>query len=136
MLVRLFGSQGKKLADSEIIGVYGGKSAFYDQAKVLQHVWLYPDMVDWLEQSDSDLDQVEGSSDVWGYYKMTYTLKDLEKWIKRKLKETHSDRKGKKRATWSQKGKKNDDYEDEDSTSSPKRSHKKSVGGRKQWAYL
>ena len=29
---------GTKPTDSEIIGVYTGKSAYYDQTKVLQHV--------------------------------------------------------------------------------------------------
>ena len=37
---------GKKPVDSEIISVYGGKSAFYDQLKVLQHVQFYTDMVE------------------------------------------------------------------------------------------
>ena len=33
---------GKKPADSEVIAVYGGKSAFYEQGKVLQRVKLFP----------------------------------------------------------------------------------------------
>ncbi|KAF8808432.1 hypothetical protein BYT27DRAFT_7255550 [Phlegmacium glaucopus] len=38
----VFGS--KKPVNSKIISVYGGRSTFYEQSKVLQHVKLYPDM--------------------------------------------------------------------------------------------
>jgi hypothetical protein len=118
---------GKKPADSEVIAVYGGKSAFYEQVKVLQRVRLYSAMVEWLERSDLDEDQ---TADLWGYYKRTYTLKDLEKWLDDKQREV--DRKGKKKVTRSQKGKKSDKGDGEESTSSPpKKSHKKSAGGRK-----
>ena len=84
---------GKKPADGEIIGVYGGKSAFYDQSKVLQYVQLHPEMVEWLERSDLNLD--DDATGLWGYYKTTYALKDLEKWLERKGKEVPTDRKGK-----------------------------------------
>jgi hypothetical protein len=128
---------GKKPADGEIIGVYGGKSAYYDQTKVLQYVRLHPEMVQWLERSDIDAD--EDASALWGYYKTSYTLKDLEKWLDEKQKqkqETKVDRKGKKKATVqlrNQKGKRGDDGDGDDSSSPPpsKKSHKKSVGGRK-----
>jgi hypothetical protein len=128
--------RGKKPAESEIIGVYGGKSAYYDQSKVLQFVRFYPEMVEWLERSD--LDSEEDPTGLWGFFKKSYILKDLEKWLeeKQKEKETQTDRKGKKKATVqhrSKKGKRGDDGDD--STSSPppsKKSHKnKSVGGRK-----
>jgi hypothetical protein len=71
---------------------------------------------------------------LWGFHKMGYTLKDLESWILQKHKDAHLDRKGKRKETASKKGKRSDDDEDcgEASTSLPKRSHKKSVGGRKQ----
>ncbi|KAF8799540.1 hypothetical protein BYT27DRAFT_7263843 [Phlegmacium glaucopus] len=68
----VFGS--KKPVDSEIISVYGGRSTFYEQSKVLQHVKLYPDMVEWLEQSNSD---ANATTNLWGFYKPMYTLKDL-----------------------------------------------------------
>jgi hypothetical protein len=118
---------GKKPADSEVITVYGGKSAFYEQGKVLQRVRIYSTMVEWLERSDLDEDE---TTNLWGYYKLMYTLKDLEKWLDEK--QRGSDRKGKKKATRSQKGKRNDDGDDDESTCSPKKSHKKSAGGRKQ----
>ena len=126
---------GKKPAEGEIIGVYGGKSAFYDQSKVLQYVRRHPEMVEWLERSD--LDSEDDPTGLWGYYKTSYALKDLEKWLEGKQikKEVQTDRKGKKKATVqhrSQKGKKDDDGDD--STSSPppsKKNHKKSAGGRK-----
>ena len=124
---------GKKPADGEIIGVYRGKSAFYDQSKVLQYVRLHPEMVEWLERSD--LDQEDDPTGLWGYFKTTYALKDLEKWLERKGKEVQTDRKGKKKEPaqlHSQKGKRGDDGDN--STSSPppsKKTHKKSVGGRK-----
>lgn len=35
----------KKPSQSEIISVYGGKSTFYEQSKVLQHVKIHSDMV-------------------------------------------------------------------------------------------
>lgn len=125
---------GKKPAEGEIIGVYGGKSAYYDQSKVLQFVRLYPEMVEWLERSDLDLE--EDPSGLWGFYKKTYILKDLEKWLNDgKQKEAQTDQKGKKKATVqhrSQKGKRGDDGDDDSSSPPPsKKSHKKSVGGRK-----
>lgn len=124
---------GKKPAEGEIIGVYGGKSAYYDQSKVLQFVRLYPEMVEWLERSD--LDSEEDPSGLWGFYKKSYILKDLEKWLNGKQKEAQTDRKGKKKATVqhrSQKGKRGDDGDDDSSSPPPsKKSHKKSVGGRK-----
>jgi hypothetical protein len=126
---------GRKPVDSEIIAVYGGKSAFYDQLKVLQHVRFFTDMVEWLERSEFDDDLAGKADTLWGYYKTSYTLRDLEKWIERKKKEAHSDRKGKKKETVQThskkgKGKKIDDSDDSSSHPS-KRAHKKSVGGRK-----
>jgi hypothetical protein len=107
---------GKKPVEGEIIGVYCGKSAFYDQVKVLQHVRIHSAMVEWLERPDFDVDSGM-ASDVWGFYKAIYTLKDLEKWLVEKQKQT--DRKGKQK-------------EKEIQNSPPsKRIHKKSVGGRK-----
>ena len=126
---------GTKPTDSEIIGVYTGKSAYYDQTKVLQHVRLHSDMIEWLERDlDDEMTNKEGAR-LWGFYKAIYNLKDLEKWLERKQKEARSDQKGKKKAsvkTRSQKGKRDDASEGDDSTSSPpsKKSHKK-VGGRK-----
>lgn len=127
---------GKKPSDGEVIGVYGGKSTFYEQAKVLQHVKLYSNMVEWLERSDLDGDE---TTDLWGYYKATYTLKDLEKWLDDK--QRGGDRKERKKVTRSQKGSQrgkddNGDGDGDESISSPKKSpkksHKKSAGGRKQ----
>jgi hypothetical protein len=110
--------RGKKPADGEIIGVYSGKSAFYDQSKVLQHVRLHPNMIKWLEK-DLDMGVEDDCTSLWGYYKSTYSLKDLEKWLDRKQRETL---KGKKKASVQ--------HEGDDSTSPrPKKSHKKS--GRK-----
>jgi hypothetical protein len=121
---------GKIPADSEIIGVYGGKSAYYDQSKVLQYVQLHPDMVQWLERSDLDPD--DDATGLWGFYKTSYALKDLEKWLSGKQKqEDQSDRKGKKKATVYQKGKKGNDGDDSSSPPPSKKTHKKSVGGRK-----
>ena len=47
----------KKPSQTEIITVYGGKSTFYKQAKVLQYISNYPDMVEWLERTDFDVDE-------------------------------------------------------------------------------
>jgi hypothetical protein len=105
---------GKKPTDSEIIAIYSSKSVFYDQSKVLQHVRIYPEMIEWLERLD---DQADETTSLWGYYKVGYALRDLEKWLEQKQKESRSDRKGKKKA--------------DDSPPLAKRSHKKSVGGRK-----
>ena len=130
--------RGKKPSDGEIIGVYSGKSAFYDQSKVLQHVRLHPNMIEWLER-DLNVDDIgDEVSIVWGYYKSAYTLKDLEKWLERKQREARSDVKGKKKASVqphnqslrSQKGK-GDDEGDDSTSPSVKKTHKKSVGGRK-----
>ena len=114
---------GRKPADSEVIGIYGGKSMFYEQVRVLQHVKLYSAMVEWLERSDLDEDN---TTNLWDYYKMMCTLKDLEKWLDQKQRE--ADQKMKKKVTHSQKGKRSDG----DESSSPKKSHKKSAGGHKQ----
>jgi hypothetical protein len=101
-------SGSKKPADTEIISVYASKSSFYDQSKVLQHVKLFPDMLEWLERSDSNLD---ATVKLWGFYRTAYSLKDLENWIGKQHEEAQKDRKGKKKVTET-------------------RSHKKS-GGRK-----
>ena len=105
---------GRKPTDSEIIAIYSSKSAFYDQSKVLQHVRLFPSMIDWLERLEEDVDE---TTSLWGYYKGVYGLKDLEKWLEQKQKGSKADRKGKKKA--------------DESSPPSKRIHKKSVGGRK-----
>ena len=95
--------------DSEIIAVYGGKSAYYEQLRILQHVNVYPEMVGWLERSQLEPAQVEDTDHLWGYYKTSYMLKDLEKWLTWKQKE--GEQKGKKKETvqsHSQKEKKDD----------------------------
>ena len=57
---------------------------------------------------------------LWGFYKAIYNLKDLGKWLERKQKEAQSDQKGNNKAsvkTRSQKGKRDDASEGDDSTS-------------------
>ena len=125
---------GKKPADSEVIGVYGGRSTFYEQVRVLQRVKLYPGMVEWLERSDLDGDE---TTDLWGYYKVTYTLKDLERWLDEKQREAdRKDRKVTRSQKGSQRGKDDNGDGDESTSLSPKKSlkksHKKSAGGRKK----
>jgi hypothetical protein len=100
----------KKPSQSEIITVYGGKSTFYEQSKVLQHVKQYPDMVAWLERTSSDLDV---TNELWGFYKVTYLVKDLEKWLEKKKGEAEKGKKGKKKGT--------------ETSPSVKKSHKKSA---------
>jgi hypothetical protein len=118
---------GKKPTDSEVIAIYTSKSVFYDQSKVFQHVRLYPEMIEWLERSESDENK---TTRLWGFNKATFTLKDLETWVIQQQKDPQSDRKGKKKtADKLQKMKKHDD--DDEPSSSSKRIHKKSVGGRK-----
>jgi hypothetical protein len=119
---------GKKPADSEIIGVYGGKSVYYDQSKVLQYVRLHLDMVQWLERSDLDSD--DDATGLWGFYKTSYALKDLEKWLSGKQKqEDQSDQKGEEATVHprNQKGKKGNDGDDSSSPPPSKKTHKKSV---------
>jgi hypothetical protein len=120
---------GKKPSDGEIIGVYWGKSTFYEQVKVLKHVKCHSEMVDWLEGTDLD-DDVDQTVDLWEFSKAMYTLKDLEKWMDKKQREGQSDRKGKKAAV--PKGKRNNDGDGSTSSVPLKRAHKKSAGGRKQ----
>lgn len=124
---------GKKPVDSEIISVYVAKSAFYDQLKVLQHIRVHDDMVEWLERSEFDADLAGQTETIWGHYKTSYTLRDLEKWLAQKQtrKAKEADRKGKKKETVQPRKKKGRKDEDSDDSSSPKRAHKKSVGGRK-----
>jgi hypothetical protein len=110
----------KKPSQTEIISVYGGKSTFYEQSKVLQHVKNYPDMKEWLERTESDMDE---TTEFWGFYKPIYVVKDLEKWIENKIAEAEKG-KGKGKG----KGKKK---ESEQGTP-VKKSHKKSGGVRKQ----
>lgn len=105
---------GRKPTDSEIIAIYSSKSVFYDQSKVLQHVRLFPRMIDWLERLEDDVDE---TTSLWGYHKGGYALRDLEKWLEQKQKESRADQKGKKKA--------------DESNPPSKRIHKKSVGGRK-----
>ena len=127
---------GKAPADSEVIGVYVGKSAFYDQSRVLHHVRLHSDMIDWLER-DLDVAGADDGTSLWGYFKTTYTLRDMEKWLERKQKEARADQKGKKKETVQHsqkgessgkgKGKEGEEY----SSTSPKKSHKKAGGKHK-----
>ena len=110
----------KKPSQTEIISVYGGKSAFYEQAKVLQYVSNYPDMVEWLERTDSDVDE---TTEFWGFFKVMYVVKDLEQWMEKKKAEVEKGKgkgkgKGKKKVT--------------EPTTPVKKSHKKSAGLRKQ----
>lgn len=102
----------KKPAQTEIISVYGGKSTFYEQAKILQRVKNYPDMVEWLERTDSNMD---ATTELWGFHKTMYVVKDLEKWLEKKVAEAKGKGKGKKKVT-----------------DSVKKVHKKSAGVRKQ----
>jgi hypothetical protein len=114
----------KKPSQSEIISVYGGKSTFYEQSKVLQRVKNYPNMVEWLERMDSDVD---ATTELWGFYKMMYLVKDLEKWIERKNAEAE---KGRGKEKEKEKGKRKEKVTE--SSPSVKRVHKKSAGVRKQ----
>lgn len=120
---------GKKPTDSEVIAIYSSKSVFYDQAKILQHVPRFPEMVAWLERSN--MDQASETTSLWGIYKVAYMFKDLEKWLDQKQKEVQFGRKEKKKSTSSRKGK-DKDGEDSSSPPPPKKSHKKSGGGCKQ----
>jgi hypothetical protein len=74
----------KKPSQSEIISVYSGKSTFYEQSKVLQHIKIHPNMVEWLERTESNMD---ATTEIWGFYKAIYSVKDLEKWLKTKNEE-------------------------------------------------
>lgn len=87
-------SGSKKPSQSEIISVYGGRSTFYEQAKVLQNVKQHPDMVAWLERTSSDLDV---TNELWGFYKVAYVIKDLMKWVEQKKGEAEKVEKGKRR---------------------------------------
>jgi hypothetical protein len=112
----------KKPSQTEIISVYGGKSSFYEQSKVLQHVTNYPDMKDWLERTESDM---EKTTKFWGFYKATYAVKDLEKWIEHKNAEVEKEKgKGKGKGNGKKKG--------SELTTPVKKSHKKSAGLHKQ----
>lgn len=127
---------GKKPVDSEIITVYVAKSAYYDQLKVLQHIRLHDDMVEWLERSEFDANLAGQTETIWGYYKAAYTLRDLEKWLaqKQSRKAKEAGRKGKKKENFQSRkknGRQDEDGDDSSSTSPSKRAHKKSVGGRK-----
>jgi len=54
---------------------------------------------------------------IWGFYKVMYTVKDLEKWLERKNGEAEKGKKGKKKVA--------------ELSPSVKKSHKKSSGVRK-----
>jgi hypothetical protein len=115
-------SSVKKPSQTEIISVYSGKSTFYEQSKVLQHVKIHTDMVEWLERTDSNLDD---TTELWGFYKPMYLLKDLEKWLE--MKKAEAD-KGKGKGNGKGKGKK----KVTEPSTPVKKSHKKSAGVRKQ----
>ena len=125
-LVSLNGHWGKNQQTVRLLG--------YEQVRVLQRVKLYPGMVEWLERSDLDGDE---TTDLWGYYKVTYTLKDLERWLDEKQREAdRKDRKVTRSQKGSQRGKDDNGDGDESTSLSPKKSlkksHKKSAGGRKK----
>jgi len=108
----------KKPSQSEIISVYGGRSTFYEQSKVLQLVKNHTDMVEWLERTESN---VEATTELWGFYKVLYVVKDLEKWIENKNAEAEKRKKekGKGKAKGKGKGKATE------SSTPVKRIHKK-----------
>lgn len=108
----------KKPSQSEIISVYGAKSTFYEQSKVIQRVKIHSDMVEWLGRTESDM---EASTKLWGFYKKTYMVKDLEKWINAEAEKEKGKAKGKGKG----KGKATE------SSTPVKRIHKKSAGVRK-----
>lgn len=60
--------------------------------KVLQLVSNHSEMVEWLERIDSSM---EVTTELWGFYKAVYLLKDLEKWILNKNMEAEKKGKGK-----------------------------------------
>jgi hypothetical protein len=62
-------------------------------------------------------DDVDETTSLCGYHKGGYALRDLEKWLEQKQKESRADWKEKKKA--------------DESSPPSKRIHKKSVGGRK-----
>jgi hypothetical protein len=111
-------SGGRKPSQTEIISVYGGKSTYYEKSKILQRVKSYPEMVVWLERTESDMEVTAG---LWGFYKIIFLVKDLEKWLDRKNAEAEKGRekgKGKKKVA--------------ESSTPVKKLHKKSGSGRKQ----
>jgi hypothetical protein len=112
----------KKPSQTELMSVYGGKSTFYEQQKILHQVSSHPDMVKWLERIESDKDE---TTEFWGFYKSMYVLKDLEQWIKKRNAEAEKEKekgkgkgKGKKKVT--------------EPSTPVKKSHKKLAGVRKQ----
>ena len=110
----------RKPSQSEVISVYSGKSTFYEQSKVLQHVKNHPDMVEWLERKDSS--NMDATTKLWEFYKMSYSVKDLEKWLENKNAEAKEKIKGKGKG----KGKV------AESSGSVNRIHKKSASVHKQ----
>ena len=105
----------KKPSQTELMSVYSGRSTFYEQQKILQQVSSHPDMVEWLERTESDKDE---TTEFWGFYKAMYVLKDLEQWIEKKNAEAEK-RKGKKGKV-------------AEPSTPVKKSHKKLAGVRKQ----
>jgi hypothetical protein len=104
----------KKPSQMEIISIYSEKSTFYEQSKILQQVKNYPNMKEWLERTESDMDE---TTEFWGFYKAPYVVKDLERWIEDKNAEVEKGN-GKKKGS---------------ELSTPvKKSHKKSTGKHKQ----
>ena len=68
-----------------------------------------------------DGDHGDETNNLWGYYKVSYTLKDLEKWLDEK--QRGADRKERKKVTRSQKGsQRGKDGNDDGDKSSPKKS--------------
>jgi hypothetical protein len=113
----------KKPSQTELMSVYSGRSTFYEQQKILQQVSSHPDMVEWLERTESDKDE---TTEFWGFYKAMYVLKDLEQWIEKKNAEAEK-RKGKKG-----KGKEKGKGKVAEPSTPVKKSHKKLAGVRKQ----
>lgn len=111
----------KKPSQSEVISVYSGKSTFYEQSKILQHVKNHPDMVEWLERTESSMD---ATTKLWEFYKMSYSVKDLEKWLENK--NALAEAKEKMKAKGKGKAKV------AESSGSVNRNHKKSASVRKQ----
>ena len=68
----------RKPSKTDIIGIFKGKTQWHlTYAKIFPKISNYPNMVDWLEEKEDRLSDLE----LWGVVKPVYGFSELSKWL-------------------------------------------------------
>ena len=111
----------RRPSETEIIELFVGKTMWHGHLKkTFSRVPRYPDMLQWLNQEEDALPDIE----IWGEEKSSYTFKDLKAWLDEKDHNATVKDKGKGKERY-RKETRNDDSDDSDSDEKKKKKKKK-----------